>query len=297
MAFTSDNITVFLAVLDQGSFSAAARVLGRVPSAVSMTIAQLEAELDLRLFDRGTREPTPTEAARALAPRARQLASQLRQLRADALALHAGLERRLTLAVAPELIAAPWTPALAALGREYPSLEIAIVSVPQPDALRLLHAGGADLALVFERERLDERESFLQLGSDVIVAVAAPGFLPRERQSTALRVEDMLELRQIAMTSRVAEPVDCRFILSRQVWKTDNQLATLNLVQSGLGWAVLPRALVQPVIAAGSLVEIAFENASRDTRLVIDIVWSRERPLGLAARRYLELIRESAANP
>ena len=39
MAFSSDNVQVFLAVLDHGSFSAAARALGRVPSAVSMAVA------------------------------------------------------------------------------------------------------------------------------------------------------------------------------------------------------------------------------------------------------------------
>ncbi|WP_371873518.1 hypothetical protein [Massilia phyllostachyos] len=53
---------------------------------------------------------------------------------------------------------------------------------------------------------------------------------------------------------------------------------------------MLPRALVAPLVAAGSLVEIAFENASRQTRLQIDIVWSRERALGPAARRFLDLI-------
>ena len=47
MAFTSETVRLFLAVLDHGSFSAAARALGRVPSAVSMGIANLEAELDL----------------------------------------------------------------------------------------------------------------------------------------------------------------------------------------------------------------------------------------------------------
>ena len=47
MAFTSDSVQVFLAVLDHGSFSAAARALQRVPSAVSITIAHLEAELDV----------------------------------------------------------------------------------------------------------------------------------------------------------------------------------------------------------------------------------------------------------
>ncbi|MFA7681284.1 MAG: LysR family transcriptional regulator, partial [Pigmentiphaga sp.] len=95
MAFNSDNLRVLLAVLDAGSFSAAARALNRVPSAVSMAIAQLEAELDLQLFDREGREPRPTAAARSLEPMARQVASQLRQLDAHALALHQGLEQQL----------------------------------------------------------------------------------------------------------------------------------------------------------------------------------------------------------
>ena len=55
MAFSSDSVQVFLAVLDRGSFSAAARALSRVPSAVSMTIAHLEAELNVQLFDRSGR--------------------------------------------------------------------------------------------------------------------------------------------------------------------------------------------------------------------------------------------------
>jgi len=106
--FNSDNVQVFLTVLDQGSFSAAARALGRVPSAVSMAIAQLEAELDLVLFDRAGREPVATEAAKALEPGARQLAHQLRMLQGQALSLHQGLERRLSMAIAPELLTATW---------------------------------------------------------------------------------------------------------------------------------------------------------------------------------------------
>jgi len=297
MAFTSENIKVFLAVLDHGSFSAAARALGRVPSAVSLVISQLEAELDVPLFDRGSREPRPLDAARALEPRARHLASQLRQLQADALALHRGLERRLTLVVAPQLLSGLWATPLVALAREFPSLEVEIISAPQTDALGLLHEGRADLALIFERERVDEREGFEEVGSDTMIAVLAPALLPPGRQAHELRLEDMVDLRQIAMTGRHndrhGDRSDSRFILARQVWHTDSQLATLGLVQAGLGWALLPRTLVQPLIAAGALVEIGFQNASNEVRLLVDIVWSRERPMGLGARRYVELIQQA----
>ena len=293
MAFTSENIKVFLAVLDHGSFSAAARALGRVPSAVSLVISQLEAELDVALFDRASREPKPLDAARALEPRARHLASQLRQLQADALALHRGLERRLTLVVAPQLLSGLWATPLVALAREFPSLEVETISAPQTDALGLLHEGRADLALIFERERVDEREGFEEVGSDTMIAVLAPGLLPRGKGAHELRLEDVVELRQIAMTGRHSERSDSRFILARQVWRTDSQLATLGLVQAGLGWGLLPRTLVQPLIAAGALVEIGFQNASNEVRLLVDIVWSRERPLGLGARRYIELIQQA----
>ena len=83
MAFNSDSVQVFLAVLDQGSFSAAARALGRVPSAVSMAVANLEAELDLQLFDRTGREPRPTDAARALEPVAERFVAVPRTQRLD----------------------------------------------------------------------------------------------------------------------------------------------------------------------------------------------------------------------
>jgi DNA-binding transcriptional LysR family regulator len=294
MAFSSDSVRIFLAVLDHGSFSAAARALGRVPSAVSMAIAQLEAELDLALFDRSGRDPRPTDAARALEPRARHVASELRRLRADALALHGGLERRLTLAVVPELIAGRWSAPLAVLAREFPSLEVEVLSAPQADALRLLHGGGVDLALVFERERLDDREAFQEIGSELLVAVLAPGHALLA--DGAPRLEDLIDARQIVVAGR-GNPEqdgagrDPRFVHARDVWRVDSHLATLNLVQAGLGWAYLPRALVQPLVAAGGLVEIPFDNISNQLRLWVDVVWSRERPLGLGAGRYVELMR------
>ena len=198
MAFSSDSVQVFLAALDHGSFSAAARALSRVPSAVSMTIAHLEAELDVQLFDRSGREPRPTAAARALEPQARLLAGQLQQLNAQALALTQGLEERLTLAIAPELLAARWTGPLATLASEYPLLQVEVLTAPQVDALALLHSGRAQLALV------------------------------------------------------------------------------------------------QPRIEAGRLVEMPFENLSNGTALWVDVVWSKERPLGLGAARFVALMATAA---
>jgi DNA-binding transcriptional LysR family regulator len=289
MAFTSETVRVFLAVLDAGSFSGAARALRRVPSAVSMTIANLEAELDLRLFDRSGREPVPTDAARALEPQARAIAAQLRQLEAHALALHGGLERRLGLAIASELLLVPWSAPLAQLAEEFPALEIELVSGPQGDMLRRLYDGEVQLALVFERPRIDDREAFQEFSQELLVAVVAPGH-PLAAGPARPSMNDLIYARQIAVAGRDPAAVDPRLLLSRNVWRTDSHLATMLLVEAGLGWAFLPRALVGPAVGTGRLVEIAFADMSNELRLWVDVVWRNDRPLGTGARRFLELI-------
>lgn len=286
MAFNSETLRVFLAVLDAGSFSAAARRLGRVPSAVSMAIAQLEAELDLQLFDRRTRKALPTEAALALEPQARQAASQLNRLDAQALQLHLGLERRLVIAMAPELQSGMWSQPLIDLAAEFPLLEIEVRSASQAEAVRLMHEGNVHLALVFERPGIDEREHFLEAGSQLLVAVAAPGY------ARQMAEQGMVEMRQIIVASGSPSATDPQMILSHRLWLTDSDLATLNLVQAGLGWAYLPHPLVATLIESGSLQAVAFDNMASQLRLWVDIVWSSSRPLGLGARRYLELIRQ-----
>jgi DNA-binding transcriptional LysR family regulator len=298
MAFSSDNIALFLAVLDHGSFSAAARALGRVPSAVSMAIAQLEAELDLQLFERSPRAVRPTVSARALEPEARQMAGQLRRLQAHALSLHQGLERRLTLAIAPELLSAAWSDPLARLAEEFPSLEVEVLSAPQSDALRMLHDGAAQLALIYERTRVDERESFQELGSEMLVAVISPLHPLAHERNGRFRLEDLVDMRQIAIVSRdgpgVDKDADQRVLVSRKMWRTDSHLATLRLVQAGLGWAYLPKRLAAPLLDSGELLGIGFAHMSNQVRLWVDVVWLNDRPLGLGATRLIALMKDIA---
>ena len=294
MAFSSDNVQLFLAVIDHGSFSAAARALGRVPSAVSMAIGQLEAELGLELFERGSRQALPTPMARALEPEARQLAGQLRRLQAHALSLHQGMERRLTLVIAPELLSAAWSDPLARLADEFPSLEVEVLSAPQADARRMLHDGTAQLALLYERPQVDEHESFQELGSEVLVAVISPRHPLALERNGHFRLEDLVDMRQIAIVSRDAHEEDMRVLVSRKLWRTDSHLATLGMVQAGLGWAFLPRRLVAPLVADGELLGIDFASMSNQLRLWVDVVWLNDRPLGLGAKRLIALMKDIA---
>src|SRR5271155_3169450 len=93
---TLDQLRVLVAVADAGSFSAAARKLGRVQSAVSQAIQTLETTLRLSLFDRSGKTPRLTDAGKALVGDARALisAAQAIRARAEGMAADAGAGRR-----------------------------------------------------------------------------------------------------------------------------------------------------------------------------------------------------------
>src|ERR1700724_2911935 len=90
---TLDQLRVFLTVVDVGSFAGAARKLGRATSVVSYSIANLEAQLGVLLFDReSTRKPQLTEAGRAVLSEARSISNGINELRAQVQGLLQGLE-------------------------------------------------------------------------------------------------------------------------------------------------------------------------------------------------------------
>lgn len=96
---TLDQLRIFVAVAETGSFSAAARRLGRVQSAVSQSMQGLEGILGTAVFDRSGKAPKLNEAGRAILPDARRLIDGARALKAHAAGMAAGLEPELTLAV------------------------------------------------------------------------------------------------------------------------------------------------------------------------------------------------------
>src|ERR1700745_3116733 len=98
-AVTLDQLRTFIAAVDEGSFSAAGRKLRRAQSGVSQTLANLEAQLRLKLFDRSSRYPRLTEEGRTLLADARAVADQVDGFKARARAMHEGLEPELSVAM------------------------------------------------------------------------------------------------------------------------------------------------------------------------------------------------------
>src|SRR4029453_13863123 len=96
---TLDQLRIFIAAVDEGSFSAAGRKLRRAQSVVSQTLANLEAQLGVKLFDRSARYPRLTEEGRSLLVDARGVAGNVDEFKARARAMREGVEPELSVAM------------------------------------------------------------------------------------------------------------------------------------------------------------------------------------------------------
>src|SRR5690349_13121496 len=92
---TIEQLRTLLAVVEAGSFSGAARKLGRVQAAVSQSMDRLEAQLGLRLFDRSGRVPRLTQHGEAVALAARRVEGEVEALDELVASLKRGEERSL----------------------------------------------------------------------------------------------------------------------------------------------------------------------------------------------------------
>src|SRR3954451_10453542 len=122
-----DDLSAFLIVAREGSFTKAAAKLGVSQSALSYTIKELEARLKLRLLTRTTRSVSPTEAGERLL---RNLGPRFDEIEAELVALGELREKPSgTIRVTATEYAAEalLLPKLAKLLREYPDIKVEIV--------------------------------------------------------------------------------------------------------------------------------------------------------------------------
>lgn len=295
MNINQEQLTIFKSVIEYGSFSAAARHLGKVPSAVSMAISNLELDLNLQLFERHGREPTPTLAAEQLYHQALQLLVEMQAWQQHAHALSQGLEAELNIVVVSELQYSSWPTYIAQVAKAFPSLKINILNSPQEDALRLLKTGRAQLAFMFEREHLNSDEQFIEVEQQSLVAVAAKQHVLAQRSAITLR--DLQQHRQIVVASRERDLVP-ELSFSTQAWHSDHHDSACRLILQGLGWGVLPlQMLKENPYLAEQLQVLAIRDFTPQFTYFMDLVWRRDHALGQAAQFLIQYLQNHRKNP
>ncbi len=257
---TLDQLQIFLAVVDGGSFSAAARRLGRAQSVVSYGIANLEAQLGLVLFAReGTRQPRLTAAGQAMVPDARRMAAALQLLRARAHGLRGGLEAEVRLAVDVLLPAAVMTAVLKGFRDAYPTVGLQLHTGALGAVQELLQTHRADLGIASAPTAIADTLAVRQLGGATMIPVAAPEH-PLAGSAGPVPASLVREHFQVVITDQTAHTKgrDIR-VVADAVWRVTDAETKRALLCAGLGWGGLPDWMVAPDLAAGRLVVLALE--------------------------------------
>ncbi|ATR81495.1 LysR family transcriptional regulator [Pseudomonas sp. FFUP_PS_473] len=275
-----EQVRLFVRVAELRSFSAVAREQRKAQSAISSGIALLEEDLGVVLFERSSgRQPRLTEAGAALLEDARELLRQCERLDGRALALMRGQEAQLRVAQDEAMPYQPVIDSLDELAQRFPLLEVQLASGAQGDVARKLVERRADLGLLFHHDHMPAALERRALGSVEMVTVCAIHH-PLAQLPWVSR-QQLAQHRQLLITPQESgypggEPI------SPQIWRADSFYAIAELLMRGLGWAWLPRHVVQYPTYQTQMVELASEWTP--PALVVELAWRRDEPLGPAAQ-------------
>jgi DNA-binding transcriptional LysR family regulator len=141
------RLRAFVLVLDLGSISAAATVLGYTQSAVSQQLAALEREIGIPLVDRTQRPLRATRAGELIRPQVERVLAALGSAEATLEDLRGGT-RRLRLAAFTSALSSFVPAAVRDLRRAHPELVVQVLQLETNEAVERLRGGAADLAVV-----------------------------------------------------------------------------------------------------------------------------------------------------
>jgi DNA-binding transcriptional LysR family regulator len=258
---TFEQLKVFLTVVEAGSFTAAAKRLGRAVSAVSYTIGNLEQQLGVSLFNReGSRTSRLTEAGSAVLSKARVVAVGIDDLRASVRALLKGTEAEVTLVVDVMLPNARLIDAVQAFEATFPTVTLRLHVEALSAVAQLVRRDGAMIGIGGGLLDVEPELELIHVGDVEIIPVAAPNHpLARGRPNASGAARNQ---RQLVLTVRTpfSEGPDLG-IFSADVWRLADLGAKHALLLAGVGWGNMPEPHVRADLAAGRLVRLELPEA------------------------------------
>ena len=261
-------LEVFAAVMREGSFSGAGRVLGLTPSAVARSIDRIEARLGVRLLLRSTRALTPTAEGQAYLQTARRILADLDD--AEQQIADQGAPRgRLRISAALSHGRLRVVPLLGAFAQAYPNI---LIDFALTDTIVDVAAGQADVAIRFGPLG-DSMLTARKLGESRRMIVAAPDYLAR--CGTPVRPEDLHRHNCPNFNFRRVEPVwpfrvdgqDVALTVKGSI-EANNGETLGQLAAAGVGIARVGAFSVVDDVAAGRLVPVLEQLNPGDVELI-----------------------------
>jgi DNA-binding transcriptional LysR family regulator len=288
-----DQLRAFIASVDEGSFSAAARKLRRTQSVVSDLVSGLEAQMGVRLFDRSARCPTLTRAGIALLANARGIVAGIDFMKARAKGISTGLEPELSAVVDVLFPMAAITDAANGFQKQFPGTPLRLFV----DALRATYQrvldGTASVGVLAVLPNVPSSLSSERLAGVALVMVAARHH-PLASFKGTIPKSELAKHVQLVLTDRSALSAGIEFaVISSSIWRLTDLFAKHAFLLNGLGWGGMPAHAIQRDIAAGRLVELSIEDVPPSGIIVpMSAVYPTSAPPGPAGRWFIERLKQ-----
>lgn len=261
----TDQLGLFLDVLETGSFSAASRRHPLTPSTVARRIDSLENAVGSQLFIRSTHAVRATPAGLAFAERARRIVVELRLARAEAVSLSNAPEGLIRVDAPAAFGRRHLAPVIADFLLVYPGLDVQLHLIDSFVDMQGSNLGKVDLVLR-AGQMADTRLVATPLASMVRIACASPTYL--KRRGTPIHPKE-LSTHDGLDWEGLAPPFAWRFELDGQLQQhrpqrmrisSNNAEALLLGALAGLGIAHLPTWLISEHLLRGELLPLFCEN-------------------------------------
>lgn len=277
---TPEVLHMLNVIEETGSFAAAARVLGLVPSALTYRVRQVEDALDVLLFDRKSRQAKPTAAGQELLREGARLLHEMDAVANRVRRVATGWEAALTIAVDTIMARDAVMDLCDAFLTMAPPTRLRIQDEALSGTVDALNKGIADLAIGIPEEAILVGRSIHheRLGELRFVYVVAPHH-PLARVDRMLTPDELRQHRTISVGDSISAGtgVTIGLMPGQDVLTLPSMQAKLEAQIRGLGGGFVPEAMARPYIETGRLVVKSVAQPERKT--IVRYAW-RDQPQG-----------------
>jgi DNA-binding transcriptional LysR family regulator len=252
------QLQAFVLSAETGSFSAAARKMKKTHSAISMTVSNLELDVNQELFDRSTRNPTLTPAGEVLLKEAKLILAQCEHFERLANELEPEEETEFILAVDNVYSVPNEKDILHMLAKDFPRLKLKLREMPSSEVVSAVVKGEAHIGFTLLEQPIFSNLGAISLPSAELLYIASPEH-PLAKLDTVSLVD--LQRHRQAYLSHNRKASDTA--ISPNIWECESISAAKTAIGYGLCWGIAVEPFIRPQIESGQIVKLNVEPSLR----------------------------------
>ncbi|MBY6059019.1 LysR family transcriptional regulator [Leisingera daeponensis] len=259
-AMTLEQLIVLNAIVEQGTFRAAADHLNKAQSAVSYMVKKLEGEVGFELLSREAYRPTLTERGEVFYRHATRVLQRMQQLKSISATLRTEQEAEVALTVTATYPLPPILSLVSEMTARFQATHIKMSRDNMGGSLEKLLAGDAQIAISTLDEVPLDRIEALPLRSVMMIPVSHPNFVAAREERMKSDAEMQTHI-QVVVSDSARSATQSRGILPGGLRWTVSDFATKKeILLANMGWGGLPEHMIQAELNEGTLVPLSIEG-------------------------------------